>query len=286
MQIGFIGVGAMGGGLARNLIRAGKEVLVYDLNPEAVQKTLEAGSTGKAASQLQELATADIVFTSLPLPQHLEETMLGETGLLNAMREGATYIDVSTIDPQTARKLATAAETAGIKFLECPLGKTPAHAEKAEEPIFVGGDEAVYQELKPTLEIIGNPIYYMGTVEAACALKLISNLIGMTNVAVMAEGIRIGEKAGIEPKYLLELLDDTGAKSFQMDVRGPWIVAGDFNSRFGLDLALKDVRLGVEMAKAWGNDARTMQVALDYLKQGSANGLGKEDCNAIYKIIK
>jgi 3-hydroxyisobutyrate dehydrogenase-like beta-hydroxyacid dehydrogenase len=276
----------MGGGLARNLIRAGKEVLVYDLNPEAVQKTLEAGSTGKAASQLQELATADIVFTSLPLPQHLEETMLGETGLLNAMREGATYIDVSTIDPQTARKLATAAETAGIKFLECPLGKTPAHAEKAEEPIFVGGDEAVYQELKPTLEIIGNPIYYMGTVEAACALKLISNLIGMTNVAVMAEGIRIGEKAGIEPKYLLELLDDTGAKSFQMDVRGPWIVAGDFNSRFGLDLALKDVRLGVEMAKAWGNDARTMQVALDYLKQGSANGLGKEDCNAIYKIIK
>jgi 3-hydroxyisobutyrate dehydrogenase-like beta-hydroxyacid dehydrogenase len=286
MQIGFIGVGAMGGGLARNLIRAGKEVLVYDLNPEAVNKTLEAGSTGKAANQLQELATADIVFTSLPLPQHLEETMLGETGLLNAMRAGATYIDVSTIDPQTARKLATAAETAGVKFLECPLGKTPAQAETAEEPIFVGGDEAIYQELKPILEIIGNPVYYMGTVEAACALKLISNLIGMTNLAVLAEGIRIGEKAGIEPKYLLELLGDTGAKSFQMDVRGPWIATGDFNSRFGLELALKDVRLGVEMAQAWGNDARTMQVALDYLKQGAANGLGKEDCNAIYKIIK
>ena len=276
----------MGGGLARNLIRAGKEVLLYDLNPEAVNKTLEAGSTGKAANQLQELATADIVFTSLPLPQHLEETMLGETGLLNAMRAGATYIDVSTIDPQTARKLATAAETAGVKFLECPLGKTPAQAETAEEPIFVGGDEAIYQELKPILEIIGNPVYYMGTVEAACALKLISNLIGMTNLAVLAEGIRIGEKAGIEPKYLLELLGDTGAKSFQMDVRGPWIATGDFNSRFGLELALKDVRLGVEMAQAWGNDARTMQVALDYLKQGAANGLGKEDCNAIYKIIK
>ena len=286
MQIGFIGVGAMGGGLARNLIRAGKKVLVYDLNPEAVNKTLEAGSTGKAASQRQELATADIVFTSLPLPQHLEETMLGETGLLNAMRQGAAYIDVSTIDPQTAAKLATAAETAGVKFLECPLGKTPAHAEKAEEPIFVGGDEAVYQELKPTLEVIGSPLYYMGTVAAACALKLISNLIGMTNLAVLAEGIRIGEKAGIEPKYLLELLGDTGAKSFQMDVRGPWIATGDFNSRFGLELALKDVRLGVEMAQAWGNDARTMQVALDYLKQGAANGLGKEDCNAIYKIIK
>jgi len=276
----------MGGGLARNLIRAGKEVLVYDLNPEAVKRTLDAGTTGKAATQGQELASADIVFTSLPLPQHLEETMLGQTGLLNAMKAGAAYIDVSTIDPQTAIKLSKAAEAAGVKFLECPLGKTPAQAETAEEPIFVGGDEAVYQELKPILEIVGNPIYYMGTIEAACALKLISNLIGMTNLAVIAEGMRIGEKAGIEPNYLLELLGDTGAKSFQMDVRGPWIASGDFNSRFGLDLALKDVRLGVEMARAWGNDARTMQVTLDYLKQGSANGLGKEDCNAMYKIIK
>jgi 3-hydroxyisobutyrate dehydrogenase-like beta-hydroxyacid dehydrogenase len=82
------------------------------------------------------------------------------------------------------------------------------------------------------------------------------------------------------------LLNDTGAKSFQMDVRGPWIAGGDFKSRFGLDLALKDVRLGCEMAKTWENDARTMQVALDYLKKGSEAGHGKEDCNAIYKIIK
>jgi len=286
MLIGFIGVGAMGGGLARNLIRASKQVLVFDLNPEAVKRTLEAGSTGKAAADLQDLAAADVVFTSLPLPQHLEETMLGENGLLKAMKPGAAYIDVSTIDPQTARKLSNAAEAVGVKFLECPLGKTPAQAETAEEPIFVGGDQNVFEELKPVLEIIGAPVYYMGEVEASCALKLISNLIGMTNLAVMAEGIRIGEKAGIEPKFLLELLDDTGAKSFQMDVRGPWIAAGDFASRFGLDLALKDVRLGCEMADAWGVTPKTMKVALEYLKAASSAGYGKEDCNAMYKIIK
>ena len=213
--------------------------------------------------------------------------MLGDKGLLSQdAKTGATYIDVSTIDPGTARKLSDAAEAKGIDFLECPLGKTPAHAEKAEEPIFAGGKKAVYEKMLETLTIIGKPVYYLGEVEAACALKLISNLIGMTNLAVLTEGIRIGEKAGIEPKYLLELLNDTGAKSFQMDVRGPWIAGGDFKSRFGLDLALKDVRLGCEMAKAWGNDAKTMQVALDYLKAGSSAGYGKEDCNAIYKIIK
>jgi 3-hydroxyisobutyrate dehydrogenase-like beta-hydroxyacid dehydrogenase len=90
--------------------------------------------------------------------------MLGETGLLNAMREGSTYIDVSTIDPQTARKLANAAETAGVKFLECPLGKTPAHAEKAEEPIFIGGEKEVFDEMKEVLEIVGDPLYCMGEV--------------------------------------------------------------------------------------------------------------------------
>ncbi|MCU0605704.1 MAG: NAD(P)-dependent oxidoreductase [Desulfobacterales bacterium] len=265
MQFGFIGVGQMGGGLARNLIRAKKNVWVFDLNPEAVKATLAAGTTGRAATKIEELAGADVVFTSLPLPQHLESVMLGDKGLLAKMRKGATYIDVSTIDPGTARKLSDAAEAKGIDFLECPLGKTPAHAEKAEEPIFAGGKKAVYEKMLPTLH---------------------SNLIGMTNLAVLAEGIRIGEKAGIEPKYLLELLNDTGAKSFQMDVRGPWIAGGDFKSRFGLDLALKDVRLGCEMAKAWGNDARTMQIALDYLKKGSEAGHGKEDCNAMYKIIK
>jgi 3-hydroxyisobutyrate dehydrogenase-like beta-hydroxyacid dehydrogenase len=286
MLFGFIGVGAMGGGLARNLIRAGKEVLVYDLSIDAMQRTLEAGTSGKAAKDVKELAGADVVFTSLPLPKHLEEVMLGEDGLLNAMKPGSTYIDVSTIDPQTARKLSDAAEAKEINFLECPLGKTPAQAEKAEEPIFVGGKKEVYEMMKEVLNIVGSPVYYMGEVEAATALKLISNLIGMTNVAVLAEGIRIGEKAGIEPKFLLELLDDTGAKSFQMDVRGPWIAEGDFASRFGLDLALKDVRLGCEMAQAWGVDPKTMKVALDYFKQASAEGLGKEDCNAIYKVIK
>ena len=148
MLFGFIGVGAMGGGLARNLIRAGKEILVYDLSIEAIQRTLEAGTSGKAAKDVKELAGADVVFTSLPLPKDLEEVMLGEDGLLKAMKPGSTYIDVSTIDPETARKLTDAAEAKGINFLACPLGKTPAQAEKAEEPIFVGGKKEVYEKMK------------------------------------------------------------------------------------------------------------------------------------------
>jgi len=286
MLFGFIGLGQMGGGLARNLIRAGKEVIIYDLSEAAIAKTLAAGETGKAAKKIIEIAAADVVFTSLPLPKDIEGVMLGKKGLLGAMKPGSTYIEVSTIDPKTARKLSDAAEKRGINYLQCPLGKTPAQAETAEEPIFVGGKKAVYEKMKDVLKIVGSPVLYLGEVEASSAFKLISNLIGMTNLAVLAEGIRIGEKAGIEPKVLLELLGDTGAKSFQMDVRGPWIAAGDFANRCGVDLALKDVRLGCEMAEAWSNNASTMKVALEYYKKASAEGFGKEDCNAIYKVIK
>lgn len=286
MLFGIVGVGNMGGGIARNLIRAGKDLLIYDINEEAAAKVAETGPTGKVAKGVDELAAADVVFTSLPLPQHIEGVMLGDNGLLNKMKKGSTYIEVSTIDPKSARKLSDACDEKGIDFLECPLGKTPAATEKAEEPIFVGGKKEVYEKMKDLLDILGSDAYYMGEVEASSAFKLISNLIGMTNLAVLAEGIRIGEKAGIDKKMLIELLDDTGAKSFQMDVRGPWIVNGDFANRFGLDLALKDVRLGCEMADAWGNDATTMKVALDYFKKASSEGLGKDDCNAIYKIIK
>lgn len=286
MKFGFIGLGNMGGGLARNLIRAGKEVLVFDLSAEAIEKTLAAGTTGTAAADVKELADADVVFTSLPLPTHIESVMLAEDGLLNLMKPGATYIDVSTIDPSSARKVSDACEAKGIKFLECPLGKNPPAAEKGEEPIFVGGKKEVFEEMKEILAIVGDPLYYMGEVEASAAFKLISNMVGMTNVAVIAEGIRLGEKAGIDPKLMVELLEDTGGASFQLSLRGPWIAADDFGNRFGLDLALKDVRLGCEMAGEWQMDPKIMNIALDYFKEASAKGLGSEDCNAVYKIMK
>lgn len=284
MQIGFIGAGLMGGPLARNLIRAGKDVLVYDLSAEAIQRTLDAGTSGKAATDLADLNGCDVVFSSLPLPQHVTGVMLGDGGLYSKMKKGATHIELSTIDPGTSNELKAAAENLGLGYIQCTLGKTPAHAEKAEEPMFIGGDKVLVDKLGDLFKIIGIP-HYVGSVDAACAVKLISNMIGMTNLAVLAEGIRVGDKAGLDRKLLLELLTDTGARSFQMDVRGPWIANDDYAPRFGLDLALKDVRLGLEMARAWGQNLKAMEAALEYYKEASSAGFGKEDCNAVIKAV-
>lgn len=286
MKFGYIGLGIMGGALARNLIRAGKDVIVFDLSNEAIEKTLAAGTSGKAAKSASEMADCDVFFTSLPLPKHIKATMLGEEGLLNKMKSGAIYIDVSTIDPKTARELADHAASKGIDFLGCPLGKGPAQAEKAEQPIFAGGKKEVYQKMLDILKIVGSNVYYLGDVEQAYAFKLISNMIGMTNLAVLAEGLRIGEKAGINPGQLQELLADTGADSFQLQVRGPWIRNNDFANRFGVSLALKDVRLGCEMADDWNYDARFTKLAKKFYEIAEAEGLANEDCNAVYKVLK
>jgi 3-hydroxyisobutyrate dehydrogenase-like beta-hydroxyacid dehydrogenase len=284
MKIGFVGAGLMGGPLARNLIRAGKDVLVFDLSEEAIQRVLAAGNSGRGAKSADEIAACELVFTSLPLPQHVRDVMSGARGLYAKMPRNSIHVELSTIDPQSAEGLAAEAQGKGIAYIQCTLGKTPAHAEKAEEPMFIGGDQDAVRKLESIFKIIGLP-YNVGSIAASCAVKLISNMVGMTNLAVLAEGLRVGEKAGLDKKLLLELLADTGARSFQMDVRGPWIASGDFNARFGLDLALKDVRLGLEMARAWGLDMKAMEAALAYYKEASAAGYGKEDCNAVYKIL-
>ncbi len=142
------------------------------------------------------------------------------------MKPGSTYIDVSTIDPKTARRLSDAADALKIHFLECPLGKTPAHAEKGEEPVFAGGKKEVFEKMKGILEIVGKPVVYMGEVEASSAFKLISNMMGMTNLAVLAEGMRIAEKAGIDADLFLEQMKDTGGRAFNWKSAAPGSSAG------------------------------------------------------------
>ena len=284
MRIGFVGAGLMGGPLARNLVRAGKDVLVFDLSEEAITRSLAAGTSGKGAKSVDEIGACELVFTSLPLPRHVRDVMSGASGLYAKMRSGSIHVELSTIDPKTAEGLAAEAKGKGISYIQCTLGKTPTHAEKAEEPMFLGGDQDSINRLEGIFKIIGLP-HNVGSIAASCAVKLISNMVGMTNLAVLAEGLRAGEKAGLDQKLLLELLTDTGARSFQMDVRGPWIAANDFTPRFGLDLALKDVRLGLEMARDWQLDLKAMEAALAYYKKASDAGHGKEDCNAVYKIV-
>ena len=284
MKVGFIGLGKMGGGLARNLIRAGYDTHVYDINPIAMDNILEAGGT--PADNASDLASGvDLLFTSLPLPVHLTDLLIDKDALLSKMKKGAILADVSTIDPKTARILSDRAEENGVHFLACPLGKGPAQAEQGIQPIFVGGKKEVFAQVEPILNKISSQAFYLGDVEQSTAFKLISNLVGMTNMLVLAEGLRLGEKAGLDPALLQELLADTGADSYQLTLRGPMILENDYNARFSINLALKDIRLGVGMAEAFKQIAPFSELASEYYRRASEAGYGEEDCAAVYKIF-
>lgn len=254
MEFGFIGVGAMGGPLARNLIRAGKIVHVYNRSAEGRDKTLAVGKSGVAAMSMADMAPCKVVFTCLPLPEHLTEKALGPDGLYAHMQPGSVHVELSTIDPQTAFALAEAAGKQGIADLT---------------------------EVWPILGVFNN----VGTVEAACAVKLISNLVGMANLAVLSEGLRIGEAAGVEKNLLLQLLGETGAHSFQLDARGKSMTQGEYDPpRFALDLALKDVRLGCGMAHGMNVDVPLLDLVFTRFCRGAAAGLGNKDCAAVHEV--
>lgn len=285
MHVGFIGLGRMGSGLAKNLLKAGYTLHVYDMSQQAVTSLVALGA--QAAPNARELAcVSDILLTSLPLPHDVETVLLDETGCLAALPADGVVIDVSTIDPQTARRLADAASQQGKHFLACPLGKGPAQAAEGSEPIFAGGERALFERCQPLLNSIGKPVYYLGDVEQATAFKLISNLIGFANMAVLAEGITLGVQAGIEPKQLQRLLAETGADSYQLQLRGPLLLNEDYTPRFSVALTAKDLRLAVAMARAWEIEPLLGVQASMLYQQALAQGLGSEDAAAIYKLIQ
>lgn len=285
MQIGFIGLGKMGGALARNLIRAGYSTIVYDLSDAAMANTLAVG--GASAASPEALASqADVLFTSLPMPQHLTDLLIHRDALLDRMNKGAIVIDVSTIGPDTARTVHDAAAERGVDFLACPLGKGPAQAEAGEQPIYAGGSREVFERVEALLSRISTSVTYVGDVEQAAAFKLISNLILTTNLLVLAEGLRLGEMAGLEPALLHALLAETGADSYQLRLRGPSMLERDFTAKFSVDLALKDVRLGVAMAERFGQWAPFGKLAAEAYGKAQAAGFGQEDCAAACKIFE
>ena len=286
MKIGFIGIGLMGGPLARNLIRAGKEVYIYGRNQQHINKVLSAGTTGKAVKNINDLAICDIIFTCLPLPQTVKSIMIENNGLLNQLKSGSIYIDTSTIDPKTATEIETYAKNHQIGFLGCTLGLGPAQAEEAKEPIFAGGDKIVFEKMLPLLNLIGAPVHYLGGVIQAYAFKIISNMIGMTNLAVLAEGIHLAQNAGIDTHQFLELLAQTGGNSSQLSRRGPLIAAQAFANRFAVDLTLKDLTLGCNMAKEFNYTPIFSKQSQELYAKASQEGYGNEDCSAIYKILK
>lgn len=277
-HIAVIGLGKMGGGIARNLSRR-FDVTVFDPDPDAVGRTVDAGA--RAAEHAVDAATgAELVVTSLPRPRDVTDLA---TELAPHLGPDTIVMDTSTVDPATATRLA---ELVGRdRFVACLLGKGPVQAESGELPLFVGGTATTLDALIPVFDCIGAGVHRMGSVEAATAFKLVSNLVGLTNLAVLAEGLTLCRRAGVDDETFAAALADTGGWSYQAEVRLPWMLADDFGPRFSVRLGLKDLTLTLAMAAQAEVATPVGAAGWAQLASAAARGFGDGDVDAVLRVV-
>ena len=254
MEIGFIGLGNMGGGMAANVLRAGYNLTVHDLRRESATPLLESGASW--ADTPAELAAAcDIVLTSLPGPREVEAIALGEGGILEGSNSGSVYIDMSTSSPTLIRSIAQDFATKGVSVLDAPVSGGPVGARTGRLAVMVGGDREVYDRVKPALDAIGDKVSYIGPIGSGSIAKLMHNCIGYGLQTIVAECLTLGVKAGVEPQPLFEAISNgsVGRGSSFANTYPNTFLAGKFDPpSFALRLAHKDVSLALELAREYG----------------------------------
>jgi len=286
-RIGFIGLGAMGKPMAKNLIKAGYALTVYDLNPQPMKELADLGAK-RAGSSAETAGDVDVIITILPACEEVKAAVLGEEGVLQGARKGAALIDMSSIAPHTSKLVAAEAFTRDLKFMDAPVSGGTIAAEKGTLTIMVGGDKELLDEHTDILEVMGKTIYHVGDIGMGETVKMINQVLVGVNIVAIAEAFVLGTKLGADPEVLYNVIRNSAGNSFLIDNRVPnYIFKGDFTQPgFALDLLLKDVGLAVDSAKINKVPLFLTGQAFQYLSMASASGLGKKDLSSVIEMLE
>ena len=284
MKVGFIGLGVMGSPMALNILKGGHELTVYDRSAEAVARLTAAGA--KAAASPSEVgAASDIVVTMLPEPQHVEQVALGSDGIAAGMKKGGLVIDMSTIDPVTSQRVGRALKALGLALVDSPVGKTSEHAASGTLTLMVGGEPADIERAMPVLKCMGTDTFLCGGPGMGHAMKITNTLLATSIMVANTEVLAIGIKAGLQLALMMDVMKTTIAFNHQLYVAMPKTAfQGDDSPGFMVKLAGKDVRLAVELAKAYGFDALVGRAAQESLERAAKMGYAERDTAALMKI--
>jgi len=254
MKVGFIGLGQMGGPMSTNVLAAGHDLTVYDIRPDAGTDLVAAGARW-ADTPAHAAAGREIVITSLPGPRQVEQVLLGQDGLLDALEPGAIWADMSTSVPAVADLVRRRAEPRGVRVIDAPVSGMTVAAKAGTLQIFVGGAESDYLAARPVLEAMGDPdrIRHVGPHGAGYTVKLMLNLLWFAHLCATAEVLSIGVGAGVDLSVLRDsLLASPAASHFLAADVLSVLNDGDYDEGFALALACKDLGLAVDLARATG----------------------------------
>jgi 3-hydroxyisobutyrate dehydrogenase-like beta-hydroxyacid dehydrogenase len=260
--VGMIGLGLMGKPMAKNLLKAGYSVYVWNRTAAKAQDLVSAGA--KLAANPREVAeNVDVLITIVSDPPALEEVLWGKDGAFPALRPGSLYVESSTISPDLARRVAAECGKAGVEFLDAPVTGGTWGAEKGELLFMVGGDAKVFERAKPILEAMGTKFFLLGPNGAGQTIKLAMNSILALQVDSLAEALALVRGAGIAGEKLIEVMQASMARSGVLDVKAPLMLKGEYPASFPLRLMHKDMRLALELAKQEGIKLPALQAAYE-----------------------
>ena len=283
--IGFIGLGVMGKPMARNLLKAGYPLVVHNRSREPVEE-LAAEGAGPAFSPAEVASRSQVIITMLPDSPDVELVALGEGGIIEGVSEGDVYVDMSTIAPPVAVKVAQAMAEKGARCLDAPVSGGDVGAQQGALSIMVGGDEDVFDEVLPILEVMGGTIVHCGPSGAGQTVKACNQVQVALNLIGMAEALVLGTKAGVDPAIVVKVLSGGFAQSRVMDVRGPRIIKRIFEPGFRSRLHYKDLNIVRETARAYGISLPASALAHELFGAMQAQGWGDLDHSAVMRVIE
>ncbi len=292
MRVGFIGTGTMGQPMVRNLTTKGHIVVAYDVLPVALAAAEKLGAA-RAGSAAEAAKAAEIVVTMLPSASHVEAAYTGPGGVLEGTPAGRLCVDMSTIDPATSRRVAAAAKTRGVRFLDAPVSGAVPRAIEGTLTIMVGGDPADLDEARPVLEAMGTNIIHVGSVGAGEVAKLCNNLIAGVAMVAVSEAFRIAEGFGVDAAILTQVISKSSGQTWVMQHGHPvpGIVPTAASSRdyapgFMTDLMAKDLGLVVDAARQLRVPLFVAPAAQQLLRLASSHGYGRKDFSSVYAFLK
>ena len=285
MKIGFIGLGIMGKPMARNLLKAGYELVVLDFNKVAVQELVELGA--ESAETPSELAgKANVMITMLPNSPHVKEVALGESGIIDGAAKGSVLIDMSSIAPLASKEIAEALAVKGIEMLDAPVSGGEPKAINGTIAVMVGGKKEVFDAQYDLMMAMAASVVYVGETGAGNIAKLCNQIVVAINIAAVSEALVLAQKAGVSPDLVYQAIRGGLAGSTVMDAKAPMMMDRNFKPGFKIDLHIKDMSNIMDTAHSVGVPLPIASQVMEIMQAIKQDGCGVEDHSSIVKYYE
>lgn len=285
MKVGFIGLGIMGRPMAKNLVKAGHELVVFDFNKEAVADLVSCGAA--AAESGKEVAEqTQVIITMVPNSPHVRAAVLGENGVAEGAKSGTVVIDMSSIDPTESKAIGAELEKFGIEMMDCPVSGGEPKAIDGTLSVMCGGKKELFDKYYDLLMVMAGSVVYVGELGSGNVAKLANQMVVAINIAAVSEALTFAKKAGTDPELVYQAIRGGLAGSTVMDAKAPMMLERNFKPGFRIELHIKDLTNALNAAHAISSPAPLTAQLMEVMQYLRADGYDKEDHSSIVKYYE